>query len=68
MRKLDWFLAGVIGLFLAAALAAEAGGFVGGVALGLPGTARGMALNVATDIVRLPASWTAECPTVLPRR
>jgi len=55
MRRLDWFLAAVIGLFLAIAVAVEANGWASA-ALDRPHKDGRLAATVAADIARLPVA------------
>jgi hypothetical protein len=55
MRRLDWFLAAVIGLFLAIAVAVEANGWASA-AFDHPHKDGHLAATVAADIARLPVA------------
>jgi hypothetical protein len=56
MRRLDWFLAAVIGLFLAIAVAVEANGWASAALNGSAHKDGHLAATVAADIARLPVA------------
>ncbi|HVN01798.1 MAG TPA: hypothetical protein VMT68_16470 [Caulobacteraceae bacterium] len=68
MRRLDWFLAAVIGVFLAIAIAVQAQGWVSQTFQERAG--RHLSEAVAADIARLPhgAPLNVRLPTILPAR
>jgi hypothetical protein len=69
MRRLDWILATVIGLFLVAAAAVETETLIGAAVHAARPAGRRLVETVAADIVRLPAArlFAARYHAMLPR-
>jgi hypothetical protein len=70
MRRLDWLLATVIGLFLVVAAAVETETLVGAALHAVRPGGRRIVETVAADIVRLPAArlFAARYHAMLPQR